>query len=206
MNITLLDIGRRYNQEWIFRHLDYTFSPAHKYAVLGPNGSGKSTLLKVLSGSLTASDGKIEYKQESKQIEVDQIYANISIAAPYVELIEEFTLRELLDFHFKFKTPLLGYNTESIITLLQMEKSANKEVRHFSSGMKQRVKLALACCSQSDILLLDEPMSNMDSEGEEWYLQLIVQTVPTSRLLIIGSNQEKEYGFCDEHISIMDYK
>ncbi|MBE8722196.1 ABC transporter ATP-binding protein [Sphingobacterium pedocola] len=206
MNITLLDIGRRYNQEWIFRHIDYTFSSSKKYAILGPNGAGKSTLIKVLSGNLTPSGGRIVFEKDGQEIDVENIYAHLTIAAPYVELIEEFTLNELLDFHFKFKSYYKNFDKESIISLLMMEKAVHKEIKHFSSGMKQRVKLALACCSDSDIVLLDEPMSNMDVQGENWCIELLEKTISSERLLIVGSNQTKEYHFCDDFISVVDYK
>lgn len=207
MSITLQDLGRRYNREWIFRHLDYSFSFGKKYAVLGPNGSGKSTLLKVISGSLAPSQGKIDYTDTHMQpIQPENIFQELAVAAPYMELIEEFTLRELIAFHFKFKSFLPGFDTEAIGQLLGLEKSLDKEVRFFSSGMKQRVKLALACCSSSSVVLLDEPMSNLDTAGEDWYLALIERTIQADRLLIIGSNQEKEYAFCDAHIPIMSYK
>lgn len=206
MNINLQNIGRRFNQEWIFKGIDYTFSSSKSYAILGPNGSGKSTLIKVLSGQLTPSEGSLTYTSESSDIAVEDIYKQVSIAAPYIELIEEFTLNELLDFHFKFKTPLPNFNTKHIVELLEMQKAANKSLKFFSSGMKQRVKLALACCSDSKILFLDEPTSNLDLEGEKWYLNLVKSTSFTGRLLIIGSNQEKEYSFCDEKFSITSYK
>lgn len=208
MNITLHNLGRRFNQEWIFRTIDYSFSSNNKYAILGPNGSGKSTLIKVLTGQLTSSEGTIHYLDNEVDIHVEDIYQYISIAAPYIELIEEFTLNELLDFHFKFKSYLPTFNKENVIQLLRMEKSADKGIKYFSSGMKQRVKLVLACCSQSKILFLDEPTSNMDVEGEEWYLNLIEKTssINNDRILFVGSNQEKEYIFCNEHLRIMDYK
>lgn len=208
MNITLQNLGRRFNQEWIFRGIDYTFSSNNSYAILGPNGSGKSTLIKVLCGQLTASEGSIVYfdKQNDLEIDIDNIYSHISIAAPYIELIEEFTLQELLDFHFKFKRPIAGFNSKKIIEVLAMEKSANKGLKFFSSGMKQRVKLALACCSESKILFLDEPTSNLDVAGEKWYLDLIQQTKASPRILVIGSNQEKEYQFCNHQLSISSYK
>jgi len=206
LNITLHNLGRRFNQEWIFKGIDYTFSSNNKYAILGPNGSGKSTLIKVLTGQLTPSEGKIQFLDKDVEIHVDDIYSHVSIAAPYIELIEEYTLRELLDFHFKFKSYLPNFTSERIIALLRMEKSADKGIKFFSSGMKQRVKLVLACCSMSKILFLDEPTSNMDVEGEEWYLELLSQTHLDDRILIIGSNQEKEYGFCNFNIQITDYK
>jgi len=207
LSIILQNIGRRYNQEWVFRKLDYTFDYGKKYAILGPNGSGKSTLLKTLSGSLAPSEGKLHYKNSSgKDISHESIYEYLTIAAPYAELVEEFTLKEMLDFHFQFKSYLEGFDTPRIIDLLGLGKSANKQVQHFSSGMKQRLKLALACCSDSRVVLLDEPTSNLDTEGDRWYLSLISETMHPDRLLIIGSNQEKEYIFCDETLNILEYK
>lgn len=207
MNITLQNIGRRYNKEWIFRHLDYTFSFGKKYAILGPNGSGKSTLLKVLSGSLSPSEGTITYTNTQQQaIAVEDIYTELTIAAPYVELLEELTLREMLDFHFKFKDFRAGYDSRRVLELLDLPKAVDKEIRFFSSGMKQRVKLVLSCCSSSRIVLLDEPTSNLDSSGEAWYKALVEATIGEDRLLLIGSNQEKEYDFCDEQLHILSYK
>lgn len=207
MNITLQHLGRRYNREWIFRHIDYAFSAGKKYAILGPNGSGKSTLLKVISASLSPSEGEIVYSDDSgKPILADDIYAQCTMAAPYMELIEEFTLREMLAFHFKFKAYRIGYNFDSVVELLHLAHALDKEIRFFSSGMKQRVKLALACCSASRIVLLDEPTSNLDKAGEDWYLALIEQTITADTLLVVASNQEKEYAFCDEQLDILAYK
>lgn len=206
MEITLKDIGRRYNSEWIFRHINYRFESGKSYAVLGQNGSGKSTLLKVLSGSLSSSEGELVYTNGESIIGIDQVYQQLSIAAPYIELIEEFTLRELFDFHFQFKSYLQGFDKERVLNLLGLESALDKEIKHFSSGMRQRVKLVLACCSNSNLVLLDEPTSNLDSAGEEWYLNLIACTKLDFRLFIICSNQKKEYEFCDETISIVDFK
>ena len=206
MEITLKDIGRRYNSEWIFRHINYRFESGKSYAVLGQNGSGKSTLLKVLSGSLSSSEGELVYTNGESIIGIDQVYQELSIVAPYIELIEEFTLRELFDFHFQFKSYLQGFDKERVLNLLGLESALDKEIKHFSSGMRQRVKLVLACCSNSNLVLLDEPTSNLDSAGEEWYLNLIACTKLDFRLFIICSNQKKEYEFCDETISIVDFK
>lgn len=206
MNITLKDIGRRYNQEWIFRHLDYGFESGKSYAILGQNGSGKSTLLKVISGSLSTSEGELTYQEGQHLIAIDQIYQKLAIAAPYVELIEEFTLRELFDFHFKFKKYLTGFDKERVLKLVGLEHAFDKQIKYFSSGMRQRVKLVLACCSEANLVLLDEPTSNLDSAGEQWYLDLIDCTKVANRLFIICSNQKKEYEFCDETISITHFK
>ncbi|HEY4327043.1 MAG TPA: ABC transporter ATP-binding protein [Mucilaginibacter sp.] len=205
MKIALENIGRRFNRDWIFRGVDYTFSSGKIYAILGPNGSGKSTLLQVLNGSLSPSAGKINYLFDDEPIEIDEVYQRLSLAAPYLELIEEFTLSEMIDFHFKFKPYATGIGKDEIIALLAMGSSKNKLIKYFSSGMKQRLKLAIAFCSDTPMLMLDEPTSNLDTQGVDWYLNL-VQKFASNRLTIICSNQEHEYSFCDEKLSITDYK
>lgn len=205
MDIVLEDIGRRFNREWIFQHLDYRFSAGRSYAVLGPNGSGKSTLLQVIASSLTPSAGNIRYVSGEERIEPDDCYRHLAIAAPYLELIEEFTLMEQIKFHFSFKEYLADYNPEAIIELTGLGAAVDRPLRYFSSGMKQRIKLALACCSDSPVVLLDEPTSNLDLAGTEWYLNL-VEATKAGRLFIICSNQEKEYGFCEAAIQVTDYK
>jgi ABC-type multidrug transport system ATPase subunit len=204
-SITLENVGRRFNREWIFKGVNYTFSSGKIYAVLGPNGSGKSTLFQVLNSSLVPSIGSINYTFDNKPVEPEQVYKHLSLAAPYLELIEDFTLTEVIDFHFKFKAFADGMNKESLIDLLGMAASKHKLIKYFSSGMKQRLKLALAFCSYTPLLMLDEPTSNLDTQGVDWYLNL-VQKFAKYRLTIICSNQEHEYSFCDEQISISDYK
>jgi ABC-type multidrug transport system ATPase subunit len=205
MTISLENIGRRFNRDWIFRGIDGTFNTGSIYAILGPNGSGKSTLLQVLNGSLAPSAGKLSYFFQDDAVDAEDVYKHLSLAAPYLELIEEFTLSEMIDFHFKFKSyKNLGAKDE-VIDLLALPGSKNKMIRYFSSGMKQRLKLALAFCSDTPMLMLDEPTSNLDTQGVDWYLSL-VQKFAENRLTIICSNQLHEYSFCDETLNITDYK
>ncbi|MEC3879261.1 ABC transporter ATP-binding protein [Parapedobacter sp. 10938] len=205
MEIILEDIGRRFNRDWVFQHVNYRFTAGASYAVLGPNGSGKSTLLQVVSSALTPSAGQLAYQRDGKVIDIDQVYQYVSIAAPYLELIEEFTLAEQIRFHFTHKAFLNGFNEQSLIEYLGLGQVKDRQLRHFSSGMKQRVKLGLACCADVPIMLLDEPTSNLDEDGVAWYLQLVAQT-RAERLLLVCSNQEREYSFCDHKITITDYK
>jgi ABC-type multidrug transport system ATPase subunit len=204
MEITLANVGRRFNQEWIFRNLSYSFNSSGRYAILGPNGSGKSTLLSVLLGSLSLSEGKISYA-EHVEISPDTVYSKMSLAAPYLDLIEEFTLQETIDFHFQFKKTHPLVDKKAILELLGLKKSQDKALKYFSSGMKQRTKLVLACCADTPVLILDEPTSNLDNQGVDWYHQLI-NKFTSDRLVIIGSNQEHEYSFCKDFIQIMHYK
>ena len=205
MNITLQNIGRRFNREWIFRGIDYTFTSGESYAILGSNGSGKSTLLQVLNGSLSPSAGTISYELDEKNITAEDVFVHLSLAAPYLELIEEFTLTEMIALHFKFKNYKAGMDTKAVIDLLAMDNSKNKLIKYFSSGMKQRLKLALAFCADTPLLMLDEPTSNLDAQGVDWYLNL-VERFAKDRLTIVCSNQPHEYGFCGKQLSIADYK
>lgn len=205
MKIVLEHIGRRFNREWIFRDVNYEFESGQTYAILGSNGAGKSTLLQVISGSLTSSEGSINYLQGDKLLDPDEIFIHQSMAAPYLELIEEFSLSEIIDFHFRFKHYRKGFDKSSLISLLGLKNAEFKALKHFSSGMKQRVKLALAFCSDTELLLLDEPSSNLDQQGLDWYLNL-ASTECSDRLVIICSNQESEYSFCQNRINLADYK
>ena len=205
MNITLQNIGRRFNREWIFRGVEYTFKAGESYAILGSNGSGKSTLLQVLNGSLSPSAGILTYEKNGKEVPVEDVFQYLSLAAPYLELIEEFTLSEMIDLHFKFKSYKSGMDNKAVIDVLAMDANKNKLIKYFSSGMKQRLKLALAFCSDTPILMLDEPTSNLDAQGVDWYLGL-VEKFAQGRLTIICSNQPHEYSFCGHELNISDYK
>ncbi len=203
--ISLENIGRRFNRDWIFKKVDYRFVQGESYAILGPNGSGKSTFLQVVAGNLSPSAGTLSYTEQGKPVEIDQVFRSISLSAPYLELIEEFTLQELFQFHFRFKQPLPGMSIPGMMDLLGFPSSKDKEIRHFSSGMKQRTKLVLSCCSDTPLLMLDEPTANLDTQGIDWYRQLI-ESYAGGRLLLICSNQEHEYDFCQNRLRINDYK
>ncbi|MEZ2446254.1 ATP-binding cassette domain-containing protein [Chitinophaga sp. RCC_12] len=205
MTISLNQTGKRFNYDWIFRRVTLTFSEGQRYAILGPNGSGKSTLLQVISGAIQHNEGAVTYSTPEKPIASDAFFQYCAIAAPYLELIEEFTLTEIIRFHQQFKNFLPGITPAIAMQLVGLEKAANKQLRNFSSGMKQRIKLALAILSDVPVLLLDEPCTNLDAAGIAVYQQLINE-YGGNRLIIVSSNDEQEYFMCREHIHILDYK
>src|SRR5688500_15433800 len=126
MKISCSDAGKRFNRDWIFRHFNFEFTPSTTYAITGPNGSGKSTLLQVLSGAMIATTGKVTYEHASttSQVADDTVYNYISIAAPYLEVVEEMTLSELLHFHQIFKPFRDGIKVTEIMERIQLEKAA----------------------------------------------------------------------------------
>lgn len=198
------NLGKRYNNEWIFRSLNYTFKPG-VYTIVGPNGSGKSTLLQVLWGQLPASTGNLTYSSAEKLIPQEEIHRYLAIATPYMELIEEFTLNELLTFHFSFKKIRGNYSIENLMDLMELGHAKDKQIALFSSGMKQRLKLALAFFSDVEAVFLDEPTSNLDKKAIDWYWEHFNQLSPDT-LIFIGSNLEIECPASATPIHLLEYK
>ncbi len=205
MTIKLNGIGKRFNTEWIFRNLDFEFNAGGKYAITGPNGSGKSTLLQLIGSYILPNAGKIEFYLKGKPLPSEKAETAISIAAPYLEVIEEMTLKEFLHFHFQMKPCLPGITPETIAEVTSLKNAYHKQIRYYSSGMKQRVKLAQALFSDVALILLDEPLTNLDSEGVSMYHSL-VENYSKGRTIIVSSNDEKEYSFCDSKLDITGFK
>lgn len=206
MKVSFDKAGKRFNREWIFRNLSYQFESGTSYVILGSNGSGKSTLLQAISGYYSLSEGAIEYTSNGDIVPINQIFRQVSIATPYLELYEEFSLTEAIDFHKKFKRFKDDLSTKEFINILELDKTKDKAIKNFSSGMKMRVRLGLAILSDTPILLLDEPTSNLDKQGIRWYQDLIAKHT-TDRLVVVCSNQqEQEYEFTTASLNIEDYK
>lgn len=206
LDITVKGLGKRFNREWIFRNLNYTFKPSQIYAITGPNGSGKSTLLQVLWGQLPPSTGALKYTTNSNsEIPIDEIFKHLTIATPYLDLIEEFTLSEHLRFHFKLKSSRAGMNEQEMLEKMKLTSARDKHIANFSSGMKQRVKLGLAFFTQAELIFLDEPTTNLDQEATAWYHEQL-RDLPSECTIFIASNQPSEYPPDAQEINILDFK
>lgn len=205
MKISLNHISKRFQRHWIFKDVNTVFSGPGAYAILGPNGSGKSTLLRVIAGMQSPSKGKVLYAGSNVAVSADNIYQHISFCAPAQEIVEEFTLVEFLKFHFSFKQIHTGLTVDQIIELTGLSDAKDKPIEDYSSGMKQRVKLAQAIFTDSPVLLLDEPCTNLDEQGVHQYRNWIEQYAK-NRLVIVASNDPREYFFCKDQLRIEDYK
>ena len=204
MRITLSDAGKRFNREWIFRHFDYNFFSSNAYAITGPNGSGKSTLLQFIAGALMPSEGSVSYFNEGNS-PVEQYFALMSVAAPYLETIEEMTAAEFFRFHQAFKPLLPALTIPQILERVGLKEAAAKQIRYYSSGMKQRIKLAQALFSNTPVLLLDEPTTNLDTSGIVMYHELIREYC-AERIVIVSSNDPLEFSFCKTIIDMKTLK
>jgi ABC-type multidrug transport system ATPase subunit len=205
LKISLENIGKKFKNEWIFRNLSFEFLKNESIAIIGPNGSGKSTLMQALAGAIPINEGKVTYINEEKFIPDENWHDLLSFSAPYLELIEEFTLAESVNFHIKFKPFQNDLTSSDFLQIIDLEKHKNKPVKNFSSGMRQKLKLGLAFYSRTQILLLDEPTSNLDQNGFEWYLHNVEKALK-DKIVIVSSNEPKEYPFCEKHLNILDFK
>lgn len=205
MNIELKNIAKRFNKHYIFKNLDFCFETNKSYAITGKNGSGKSTLLQIIYGFLTHSEGEIIYKLNQLQIAEEDLYQYVSFTSPYLELPEDFTLNEIIAFHFGLTRFNPKYEINLILHEIQLAGNEHKYIKQFSSGMKQKLKLLLAMFADTPLLLLDEPTTNLDDEGMVWYKKHM-QTMHHKRTIVIASNQPYEYDFCDAVLKIDNYK
>lgn len=205
LKISLNDISKRYQYQWIFCNLSLELEFGSKWAITGSNGSGKSTLLRCISGQLPLTEGSITFFLQENKISEAYFYKHLVISAPYLELPEEYHLNELLDFHFRFKKRTLNLSDAEMIEIMYLNEHQDKPISQFSSGMKQRVKLGLCFFSDVPLILLDEPTSNLDETGVLWYLDM-VKTYGENRNIIVSSNDPKEYPYCDQKIIMENYK
>ncbi|MFC3415507.1 ABC transporter ATP-binding protein [Algoriphagus hitonicola] len=205
LKIHLEEASKRFQYEWIFRNLNLELVSGHSLAITGSNGSGKSTLLKCIAGAIPLTSGQIRYVDSNGQIPDSDWFSRLTLAAPYMELPEELSLRELIQFHFKFKNQKSSIQLSDIPELLYLDRHIEKQIALFSSGMKQRLKLGLALFSESEVVFLDEPTSNLDKTGIAWYQEMI-QRFTKDQILIICSNEPREFEFCQQKITLEDYK
>lgn len=207
MNVHLENIGKRFEREWIFKNVNLTFTTNSITGIVGPNGSGKSTLLQCISGFLTTSEGTIRYQNTANQIvSVEQVYRQVSIAAPYLDQEEWLTFREAVKIQSQFKPFRNQLSTEEVIEKSGLSHAADKFIRQFSSGMKQRVRLSLAILAQGELLLLDEPLSNLDHAGTQWFLKLLSEESKDRTVIICSNHHAEELAMAERKVDLSQFK
>lgn len=206
VTISIKNLGKKFGKEWVFRKLNAEIQANQKLVILGGNGSGKSTLLQMISGFVSMNEGDIQYVLGEEPLAKLNLKQHISFASPYLQLIEDFTLEEMVEHNCGLKPFRNSLSTHEFLSAIELGSSKNKYIKQFSSGMKQRLKLGLAILTDTPILLLDEPASNLDKNAILWYQELI-QTNTKDRTVIVCSNAiSDEYFFCDSELDVMKFK
>ncbi len=190
-------------RNFLFKDVDFEISNGKSLVVTGINGSGKSTLLKIIAGIITPSKGAVKYTVDDKEVEKGNWHEHISFVSPYLNLYEEFTPLEHLSLFadiqgIKYNPELAKLNLEKV----GIYKARKKEIKKFSSGMKQRMKFALALQNPSKLFFMDEPTSNLDKEGIETVEKIFDEHISKGGAVLIASNEDREIKLCDKMIDI----
>lgn len=206
ISITINNLGKKFNREWIFRNLNYTINEGQKLVILGGNGSGKSTLLQTIAGFVSPNEGSLTYQLSKQSLKAEELMLHVSLASPYLQLVEEYTLTELIN-HLKiFKSFSNDFSTSDLMDLMELTPAKNKLIKQFSSGMKQRLKLGLAFLADTPLLLLDEPTSNLDKNAIAWYKGLVSNHTQNRTVIVCSNAIDDEYFFCTTELNVMNFK
>ncbi|MBA4241057.1 MAG: ABC transporter ATP-binding protein [Sphingobacteriaceae bacterium] len=206
ITIQVTNAGKKFGREWIFRKVDLEIKPAEKVVILGLNGSGKSTLLQAMTGYLTLNEGSVAYSNNQQQTEDEQQYKLISLASPYLELVEDFTLQEQIEHAHIYKPFLNNLSIAQVIELSGLAAHKDKYIKLFSSGMRQRLKLTLAILADAPILFLDEPTTNLDATVIDWYKNMITTYAMHKTIIVCSNSIKDEYAFCERIITMENFK
>jgi ABC-type multidrug transport system ATPase subunit len=206
LSLRLENAGKKFNREWIFRGLGLDLQAGERLAILGGNGSGKSTLLQIIGGYVTLSEGAIEYRLEGKAVDHERLPSLVSFASPYLQLVEDFTLTEMIAHAAVMKPFLRGAATKDVPELIGLGQARHKLLRQFSSGMKQRLKLGLAILADTPLLLLDEPVSNLDRSAITWFREMIALHAQHRTVIVCSNAISEEFDFCGRQIDVAAFK
>ena len=205
MQIQLNNISKRFKKHWIFKSINHDFIGPNNYGIIGDNGGGKSTLLKTIAGITSPTEGELHYQYSGTNIHLNNLFPFLAIVAPYMDLPNELKLNELFRFQKNFKDYSSDVNESNFFPMIQLEGKEEEIVKNLSSGMKQRLKLGLALLSESKVVLLDEPCSNLDKNGRDLYKELLNRS--KNKLIIIASNSNNDELFeCETILNINHFK
>ncbi len=199
-------LNKSFGRRLIFNDLQFRFDKSGVYGISGPNGSGKSTLVKIIAGIISASKGAILHKLDDKEIAEEHLHNHIGFVSPYLVLYEEFTTYENLKLFAEIRGVV--FNKERVDYLLNkflLYKRKDDLLKTYSSGMKQRVKFIFALMHSPQLLILDEPTSNLDDEGKNSVYE-IVKEEGQKNIVLIASNEKNDLELCNDIVLLEKYK
>ncbi len=200
------NLSKLFGRRLIFKDINFNWTERGIFGISGPNGSGKSTLVKIIAGLVAPSKGKIIHKNSEVEIIPEKLHNHIGFVSPYLVLYEEFSAWENLKIFAKIRG--VDFDKEKVsyyLTQFLLESRKNDLVKTYSSGMKQRLKFIFALMHSPEVLIFDEPTSNLDEEGKKVVYKIIEEESRIS-IIIIASNEERDLIFCQEKILLENFK
>lgn len=205
-SVELNNLVKYFGRRLIFDGINYTFESGHVYGISGPNGSGKSTLVKIIACLISPTKGKVKHAFAGKVVEEEALHNFLGFVSPYLFLYDEFTAEENLAHVSKVRG--IKFNKERsdfLLSEFNLYERRNDLLRGFSSGMKQRLKFAFALLHEPQLLILDEPTSNLDSSGKEKVYEFI-QSEGKTKVVLVASNEETDLALCEKIVELKDFK
>ncbi|MFH1195198.1 MAG: ABC transporter ATP-binding protein [bacterium] len=199
-------VTKIYGRRLVFKEVTAEFNSGSIYGIAGRNGSGKSTLSKIIAGLISPSSGSITHTNNGKKIIPEKLHDHIGFVSPYLVLYDEFSSEENLKHFAKIRG--IKFDKERIDFLLNefgIYERRKDLLKEYSSGMKQRMKFVFALQHSPQLLILDEPTSNLDVSGKEKVFEFILKEA-VENCIVIASNEEVDLALCEHIIKIEDYK
>jgi heme exporter protein A len=200
------NLSKLFGRRLIFKDINFNWTERGIFGISGPNGSGKSTLVKIVAGLIAPSSGKIIHKNSGGEIIPEMLHNHIGFVSPYLVLYEEFSAWENLKIFAQIRG--VNFNEEKVtyyLTQFLLENRKNDLVKTYSSGMKQRLKFIFSLMHSPEVLIFDEPTSNLDEEGKK-VVYKIVNEEGKQRIVIIASNEVKDLELCSEILLLEKFK
>lgn len=201
------NLFKKFDRKIIFKDISFSLSNGESLAVTGRNGSGKSTLIKILTTLISQTSGSITLNIDNKPVERRNYYNFIGLVSPYLNLYDEFTgyenMQMISNIRGTFNKNDLEENINSTLKKVGLYERRNDILRIYSSGMRQRLKIAFAILHDPQILFLDEPTDNLDAEGIK-IVDDIVNDYKENKIIIVATNSEYEKGYCQKEVRIAE--
>ncbi|MDX1530998.1 MAG: ATP-binding cassette domain-containing protein [Rhodothermales bacterium] len=196
-------LGKRFGRRVLFRQLAFEVGPGEAVAVTGPNGSGKSTLVQIVAGVQAPTAGSVALTLDGAAVPAEARPLRAGLVAPYLHLYDGFSAAENLDFLARARRlPDRAARVGAVLERVGLGGRGGDPVGTFSSGMRQRLRLASALLSAPPLLLLDEPTSNLDAPGRAVVEGVIDEHRAGGGLLVVATNDEREAAWCERRVEV----
>jgi heme exporter protein A len=205
-SVEAVSLNKVFGRRLIFNNINFKFENNGIFGISGPNGSGKSTLIKIIAGITSPSSGKVIHNSNTIAVIPEKLHNHIGFVSPYLVLYDEFSAWENLNYFSEIRN--VPFDSEKVTFLLDRFLLLNRKddfVKIYSSGMKQRLKFIFALMHSPQLLLLDEPTSNLDAEGKDKVYSILKKEADLS-IIIIASNEESDLEICSSCIHLEQYK